>query len=81
MIYLFALLAGWLAGSLAVWTVCLLRRRRDLWARHLFYSAPLWSLPVYAVHWLGWHSLLVSFATYGLVLLALWMDSRNRFPR
>lgn len=80
MIYLSALLSGWLAGALAVWTVCLLRRRTDLWARHLFYCAPLWSLPVCAVHFLGWYALLVSLVTYGLVLLVFWMDSRRKFP-
>ncbi len=40
MIIIFASLTGLIAGSLAVWTVCVLRGRRDLWSRHLFYSAP-----------------------------------------
>jgi len=81
MVFLFALLAGWIAGALAVWTVCVLRQRTELWRRHLFYSAPLWMLPVFAAYRLGWYSLLVSIATYGLVFLVLWMDSRKKFPR
>jgi hypothetical protein len=81
MIYFIALIVGWIAGVLAVWSVCAFRGKSDRWKRQMFYSAPIWMLPIFAVHRLGWYALFAAFATYGLVFLALWMDSRKKLPR
>jgi hypothetical protein len=76
-----SIFAGWIAGIAAVLLFLALRRRLDLWSRYINYAGSAGALTMGLSHWMAWYGLLVAIPAGGLVFLAIWMDSRKKFPR
>lgn len=75
------MIAGILAGTLAIWTVLALRGRTALWRCHVHRGFPAGFLIWATAYWWGWYGLLAAFPTYGLVALAFWLDTRKQFSK